>query len=110
MTTMKKLLMFAVAGLAPAVASADVGTATYATVLQSPRNDKAPTTGTPARLKRTDSEQAGHEMSTLAFFAGNTEGLYFTMSTELPPATGTTTVRPANHRVQLSATPFKLQQ
>ena len=54
----KKLLMFAAAGLlTPAAiegtASAEV---TRSVMIHSPLNDKAPVTGTPARLKRTDEE------------------------------------------------------
>ena len=106
MTNMKKLLMFAAAGLlaVPATdAQAEVGTATVTTIIPSPTNDKAPVSGTPARLRRTDEEQAGNEMSKFALFAGNKKGLYVSMATELNG-------QPATHRMQLAVVPFSLVQ
>lgn len=101
MTNLKKLMMFAATGLLmPALASADVTTAVFA---NSATADRAPVSGTPARLRRTDSEQAGHEMPTLAMFKDGKNGLVFAMSTELNGVA-------ANHRVQLSLTKFKLDQ
>src|SRR5437868_4868491 len=70
----KNLLMFAVAGaaLVPAAnAAAEIRAPKVAEIIPSPTNDKAPVTGTPARLRRTDSEQAGNEDTTYALFAGN---------------------------------------
>jgi uncharacterized protein (TIGR03382 family) len=104
MTNMKKLLMFAVAGLlAPSAANAEVRTATFAKIIPAPLNDKAPVSGTPARLKRTNEEQAGGEMPTLAMFKDGKSGMFFSMTTELKGVA-------AKHRVQLSAVPFALTQ
>ena len=104
MTTTKTLLMFAVAGLlTPATASAEIKTATTVKVLAAPTNDTAPVSGTPARLRRTNEEQAGNEMSALAFFKDGKRGLMFTMSTELGGVAAT-------HRMQLSMVPFTLVQ
>ncbi|MGE3544790.1 MAG: MYXO-CTERM sorting domain-containing protein [Kofleriaceae bacterium] len=104
---MKKLLMLAVAGVLPAAfegdANADVRTATTTKVIPAPLNDKAPVSGTPARLRRTNEEQPGNEMPTLAFFKDGKSGLYFSMNTEL---NGTQ----ANHRMQLALVPFTLEQ
>jgi len=102
MTNMKKLMMFAVAGLlAPAAAHAEIRTATVSKIMAAPTNDTAPVTGTPARLRRTDSEQAGHEQATFAMFGDGKTGLYFDMATEING-------QPANHRVQLGLVPFTL--
>lgn len=101
MTNLKKLMMFAATGLLmPALANADVSISKFA---MSATADKAPVSGTPARLRRTDSEQAGHEMPTLAMFKDGKSGIVFAMSTELNGVA-------ANHRVQLSLTKFKLDQ
>lgn len=105
MTNMKKLLMFAAAGLlAPATeALAEVGTAQTATMVPSPLNDLAPVSGTPARLRRTDEEQPGNEMAHVAMFGDGKKGLYVVMSTELNG-------QPATHRMQLAVVPFSLVQ
>jgi uncharacterized protein (TIGR03382 family) len=102
--TTKKLLMFAAAGLlTPAAiegsASAEV---TRAVMIHSPLNDKAPVTGTPPRLKRTDEEQPGVEMPSHIVFPDG-RGLYFAGTTELNG-------QPANRRIQGSLTTFQLEQ
>jgi hypothetical protein len=102
----KKMLMLAAAGAALVPASnavAEIRAPKVAEIIPSPVNDKAPVSGNPARLRRTDSEQAGNEDSSYALFAGNKAGIYFALTTEL---NGTA----ANRRVQLSATPFTLDQ
>jgi uncharacterized protein (TIGR03382 family) len=106
--TNKKLLMFAVAGLlAPAayedIASAEVHNSTVSVAIPAPKNDLAPVTGTPARLRRTDQEQPGAEMPAFALFGDGKTGLFFAMSTEL---NGTR----APDNIQLSLTPFTLTQ
>src|ERR1044071_5223328 len=106
--TNKQLLMFAVAGLlAPAayegVANAEVRGSTVSVAVPAPVNDKAPVTGNPPRLRRTDQEQAGNEMTAFALFGDGKNGLYFAMTTEL---NGTR----APNNMQLSLTPFALTQ
>ena len=106
--TNKKLLMFAVAGvLAPAVyegvANAEVHSSTVSVAVPAPINDKAPVTGNPPRLRRTDQEQPGNEMTAFAFFKDGINGQFFSMTTEL---NGTR----AQDNIQLSLTPFHLQQ
>jgi uncharacterized protein (TIGR03382 family) len=110
--TTKKLMMFAMAGaLVPAAnAAADIHAGKQVEMIPRPVNDTAPVTGTPARLRRTDSEQAGHEMPKFALFADGKSGLYFAMSTELPPTAPGGTPRAAFHRVQQSLVPFTLVQ
>lgn len=105
MTNMKKLLMFAAAGLlAPATnAFAEVGTAEVTMAIPAPTNDTAPVSGTPARLRRTDEEQPGNEMAHLAMFAGGKNGLFVSMNTELNGVA-------AKHRMQLAVVPFSLVQ
>jgi MYXO-CTERM domain-containing protein len=106
MTNMKKLLMFAAAGLlaVPATnAQAEVGTAEVSTMIVAPLNDKAPVSGNPARLRRTDEEQPGNEMAKFAMFADNKKGLYVSMATELNG-------QAARHRMQLAVVPFSLVQ
>jgi uncharacterized protein (TIGR03382 family) len=105
MTNMKKLLMFAAAGLLAPVgaAQAEVGVAKVTTAFQSPRNDKAPVSGTPARLRRTDEEQPGFEMAHFGMFADGKSGLYVTMATEING-------QPAPDRIQLGVVPFSLTQ
>ncbi len=114
MTNMKKLLMFAASGLlapmAVTPAHAEVGSSTQTLMFPSPVNDKAPVSGTPTRLRRTDEEQPGNEMPTMAMFADGINGLYFSMNTELPPTAPGGAVRPATHRMQLAAVPFSLTQ
>src|SRR5665647_1599258 len=115
MTNMKKLLMFAASGLlAPMAlttsAQAEVSSAEQVLMFPSPVNDKAPVSGTPARLRRTDEEQPGNEMPTMAMFADGINGLYFSMNTELPPVTTGGAVRPAPNKMQLAAIPFALSQ
>jgi len=112
--TNKKLLMFAVAGLlAPAayegVANAEVHNAAVTVAVPAPKTDTAPTNtvqtadGPVQRLRRTDQEQAGNEMTAFSMFGNGTDGLYFSMTTELNG------VRAAN-KMQLSLTKFKLSQ
>jgi uncharacterized protein (TIGR03382 family) len=103
--TNQKLLMFAVAGLlVPAAsASADIRAGKTTLMIPSPTTDLAPVGGTPARLRRTDSEQAGNEMPAFALFADGKSGLFFSMTTELNG-------QPAFHRVQKSLVPFTLVQ
>jgi len=48
-------------------------------------NDLAPTTGTPARLRRTDEEQPGKEMMHLALFGDGKSGLAVMMSSGALP-------------------------
>ncbi len=113
----KTLVMFAVAGVVPAlygVANAESQGAVVSAIVPAPVKDLAPvtpaTSTTPARLRRTDQEQPGNEMPAFAFFGPDgkqTQGLYFAMTTELQ-VNGTSV--PAKNRIQLSATPFTLQQ
>jgi uncharacterized protein (TIGR03382 family) len=101
MTNLKKLMMFAATGLLmPGLATADVKVSKFA---NSPTLDKAPVSGNPARLRRTDEEQPGNEMPTLAMFKDGKSGLVFSMSTELNGVG-------AQHRMQLSLTKFSLVQ
>jgi uncharacterized protein (TIGR03382 family) len=106
----QKLLMFAVAGLlVPAAdAAADIRAGRPVMVVPHPKADTAPTTGTPVRLKKTDSEQAGNEDSSFALFADGKTGLAFALTTELPGVNAGDAPRRANHRVQLSMVPFQL--
>jgi uncharacterized protein (TIGR03382 family) len=110
----KKLLMFAVAGLlTPAayegVANAEVHGSQITIAVPAPKNDTAPTNtvNTPAgavkRLRRTDQEQPGNEMTAFSLFANGKDGLFFSMSTELNG------VRAAN-AIQMSLTKFSLVQ
>lgn len=112
--TDKKLLMFAVAGLlAPAayegVANAEVHNSQVTVAVPAPKNDTAPTNtvqtadGPVQRLRRTDQEQAGNEMTAFALFGDGKNGLYFSMTTELNG------VR-AQNNMQLSRTKFALTQ
>jgi hypothetical protein len=75
----QKLLMFAVAGLvAPAAdAAAEIHGGKAVTVIPSPTLDNAPVTGTPARLKKTDSEQPGNEHPSFALFGDGKTGIFF---------------------------------
>jgi uncharacterized protein (TIGR03382 family) len=111
--TNKKLLMFALAGaVAPAVsvevASAESTGSAISVMVPAPVKDLAPV-NTAGRLRRTDQEQPGNEMPAFAFFIdpatgkSTTNGLYFSMTTEL---NGTV----AQNRMQLSSTPIKLTQ
>src|SRR5258705_425554 len=108
--TNQKLLMFAVAGMLAPVANAAADSSLRAPVttmvIPHPVVDKAPVTGTPARLRRTNEEQPGNEMATYAMFADGKSGLYFAMTTELPGVNPADPVRGANHRIQLSLVPF----
>jgi hypothetical protein len=106
--TNKKFMMFAVAGLLAPLAvegtsQADVKNGAVSIMVPAPTNDTAPVTGNPPRLRRTDQEQAGNEMSSFAFFGDGKTGLYFATTTEL---NGTR----APNNVQLSYTPFTLIQ
>ncbi len=96
--------MFAVTGLLPVAAQADIRSATITKMNASSATDTAPVTDTnPPRLKRTDEEQPGNEMPKAVMFGDGKTGLYFVMSTDL---NGT---KP-NRRVQLAMIPFHLQQ
>jgi uncharacterized protein (TIGR03382 family) len=112
--TNKQLLMFAVAGLlAPAayegVASAEVHNSQITVAIPAPKNDLAPTNtvqtadGPVQRLRRTDQEQPGNEMTAFAMFGDGKNGLYFAMTTELNGAR-------AQDNIQLSLTKFALTQ
>jgi hypothetical protein len=103
--TNQKLMMFAVAGLLLPAADAAAELRAGKTVMMFPHpvNDKAPVTGTPLRLRRTDSEQPGIENTTVAMFAGGKTGLFFGQATELNG-------QAAFHRVQLALVPFSLVQ
>ncbi|HET7501072.1 MAG TPA: MYXO-CTERM sorting domain-containing protein [Kofleriaceae bacterium] len=112
--TNKQLLMFAVAGfLAPAasvsVANAEVHNSQVTVAVPAPTKDTAPTNtvqttdGPVQRLKRTDQEQAGNEMTAFSLFGDGKNGLFFAMTTELNGAGAT-------HRMQLSVTKFALTQ
>ena len=103
---MKKLqlAMFAVTGLLPAAAQADIRAGQTTKVIASSATDLAPVTGTtPPRLRRTDEEQPGNEMVHAAMFGDGKTGLYFSMSTDL---NGTR----ATDRIQLAMVPFHLAQ
>ena len=101
MTNLKKLMMFAATGLLmPALAHAE---AQITEAIPSATLDKAPVSGNPARLRRTDENQAGVEMPALAMFKDGKSGLLFAMTTELNGVRAT-------HRVQLSLTKFTLGQ
>jgi hypothetical protein len=103
--TNQKLMMFAVAGLLiPAAnAAADIRAGKTAMMIPHPVTDTAPVTGTPARLRRTDSEQPGNENAKFALFADGKTGLYFSQTTELNG-------QAAFHRVQMAMVPFTLAQ
>lgn len=114
----KKLVMCAVAGVAPAlygIANAESQSAVVSAIVPAPVKDLAPvttaTSTSPARLRRTQNEEPGNEMPTFAFFTNpdgtKTKGLYFAMTTELQ-VNGQSLG--ATHRMQLSATPFTLEQ
>ncbi len=99
-----KLMMFAAAGLlTPAVANAEVKTATITKVLGAATTDLAEVSGTPARLRRQNERQPGNEDTAVAFFKDGKSGLMFSMNTEL---NGTR----ATHRMQLAMVPFTLAQ
>src|SRR5690606_22477545 len=96
--------MFAVTGLLPAAASADIRAPKVSKVLASPTTDLARVTNTnPPRLRKTDEAQAGAEMPKATMFGDGKTGLYFVMATELNG------VR-ANRRMQLAMIPFSLTQ
>jgi uncharacterized protein (TIGR03382 family) len=101
----QKLFMFAVAGLLlPAAdAAAELRAGKTTMIIPHPANDKAPVTGTPLRLRRTDSEQAGNEHLSTALFGDGKSGLFFSLSTELNG-------QAATHRAQLAVVPFSLVQ
>src|SRR5678816_3263236 len=107
MTKKLHLVMFAVTGLLPVVASGDIREAKTTMVIPSSDTDLAPVTATtPPRLKRTDEEQPGNEMAHAAMFGDGKTGLYFAMATDLTKVVGTPT--PAPDRVQLAVVPFHL--
>lgn len=99
-----QVAMFAVTGLLPAAASADIRAPKVTKIVVSPTTDTAPVTNSnPPRLRRTDEEQPGAEMVKAAMFGDGKTGLYVGMFTELNG------VRP-NRRVQLGVIPFHLAQ
>ncbi len=99
-----QVAMFAVTGLLPAVASADIRAPKVTKITASPTTDLARVTNTnPPRLRKTDEHQPGMEMAHAATFGDGKSGLYFVMATELNG------VRP-NRRVQLAMIPFHLAQ
>jgi uncharacterized protein (TIGR03382 family) len=112
MSSKTNLLMFAATSLLAPVAlegAAEAGGKTMtAVMLPRPVEDTAPTAN--GRLRRTNEEQAGMEMSTFVLFGDKKSGIYFSMATELPPLTAGGPVRRAPDRVQLAAVPFVLEQ
>jgi uncharacterized protein (TIGR03382 family) len=107
--TTKTLLMFAATGLITPVAlegAAEAGgKVTTSTIVLRAQEDTAPVAN--GRLRRTNEEQPGNEMST--YTCKGTVCRYFSMTTELPPLTAGGPVRRATDRMQLSMTPFTLQ-
>lgn len=108
----KTLLMFATTSLLTPVAlegAAQAGGRTQtAVIIPRPVEDTAPTAN--GRLRRTNEEQPGNEMSTIAFGGDGKTGYYFSMTTELAPLTAGGPVRRATDRIQLSMVPFALEQ
>lgn len=112
--TKRNLLMTSLAGLLiPAAAHADVGAAQKTMMIPASLTDLAPTTN--GKLRRTDQEQPGNEMSHLAM-ADATHGLYFSMNTDIGgvpgfvPGIGGNPQGLANHKIQLAMVPFHLAQ
>src|SRR5947207_2611400 len=102
--TTKTLLMFAATTLRGPVAyeGAALAGAATAVIVPAPATYHAPTDN--GQLRRTLEEETP-EMASVVILKDPTtgkatRGLYFQMQTELPPATGTTTSRRANDRVQ----------
>jgi hypothetical protein len=92
--TTKMLLMFAATGLITPVAlegSAEAGRTTIATILNAPEKDLAPVSN--GRLRRTNEEQAGREMSTFVCL-GDGKQCLTAMSTSSPPVVSLPRERP----------------
>jgi MYXO-CTERM domain-containing protein len=104
--------MFAVTGLLPAAAQAEVRAPQVTKIIASSPTDFAPITQpngtTPGRLRRTDEEQPGNEMAHLAMFADGIHGLMFSMNTDLVDPAAPTVSHRANDRIQLALVPFSL--
>jgi len=104
--------MFAVTGLLPAAAQAEVRAPQVTKMIASSPTDFAPITTangtTPGRLRRTDEEQPGNEMAHLAMFADGIHGLMFSMNTDLVDPAAPTVSHRANDRIQLALVPFAL--
>jgi len=104
--------MFAVTGLLPAAAQAEVRAPQVTKVIASSPSDFAPITApngtTPGRLRRTDEEQPGNEMAHLAMFKDGIHGLMFSMNTDLVDPAAPTVSHRANDRIQLALVPFAL--
>ena len=111
MSSKTNLLMFTATSLLAPVAlegAAEAGKPTTAVMVPRAVEDTAPTAN--GRLRRTNEEQPGNEMSTFALAGDGKSGYYFSMTTELPPTTAGGPVRRATDRMQLSMTPFVLEQ
>jgi uncharacterized protein (TIGR03382 family) len=105
--------MFAVTGLLPAAAAnAEVRSPQVTKMIASSPTDFAPITQpngtTPGRLRRTDEEQPGNEMSHFAMFADGIHGIMFDMNTDLVDPAAPTVSHRANDRIQLALVPFAL--
>ena len=107
----------AAAGLTtPVVAHAEVKASTKTMIMASSPTNFAPiTTATadkPGRLRRTDENQPGQEMSHVAFFTGANakKGFYFSMATDLVDPAAPTVSHRATDRIQLALVPIELQQ
>lgn len=104
--------MFAVTGLLPAAAQAEVRAPQVTKMIASSPTDFAPITNatatSPGRLRRTDEEQPGNEMAHLAMFADGIHGLMFSMNTDLVDPAAPTVSHRANDRIQLALVPFAL--
>ncbi len=102
MTTKNQLFMFAMAGAA-LLPAADTNAAPKGARVMNPASltDLAPVGGTPVRLRRTDEEQPGNEMPSVAIFPNSKKGLYFV-------ATGELNGIKANRRIQGGLIPFTL--
>ncbi len=106
-----QIAMFAVTGLLPVAAQAEIKGPQVTKIIASSPTDFAPITDastTPGRLRRTDQEQPGNEMAHLAFFGDGIHGLYFSMNTDLVDPANPTVSHLANDRVQLAVVPFSL--
>ena len=122
-----QIAMFAATGLLPAAAQADFHAPQVAKIIAQSPTDFAPITSpngtTPGRLRRTDQEQAGNEMTHMAFFKDPTtgqipakadgsviSGLYFSVNTDLVDPAAPTVSNLATDRVQLALVPIALMQ
>jgi MYXO-CTERM domain-containing protein len=104
--------MFAVTGLLPVAANADVRAPVVTKMIASSPTDFAPITQvsgtTPGRLRRTDQEQPGNEMAHFAMFGDGTSGLLFSMNTDLVDPANPSVSHTPQHKIQLAMVPFKL--